>query len=184
MVRLRAPPALLLALKFETALAPVKFKPPTLVVVRVVARMEPEPLSLWLPVVVRVTLLLPTLIPPVMFKLPLLFTVKSPLPVCVTPVIFKRAVVLVKLIAPVPLLLALKPDTVLAAVKLWPLTVLVVNKPPLLIWPAPVSLRLPVLLILILLPPALMAPFTCTLPVLLIVSAPLPLWLMPVIVKG
>ena len=116
--------------------------------------------------------------------LPVLMTVTSPLPLWVRPVMVSGAAVSVNCTVPTPVFVALKLDTVFAALKLKPVTETVVNKAPLLITPAPLSLKLPVLLSETLPPLALIEPVTFRLPVLLTVISPLPFCAMLVMVKG
>ena len=79
----------LVSVKFAIVFAPLKVKPVAETVTRLTPLIKPAPLSLKVPVLVRLTLLLPASIEPVMIKLPVLLRVKLPLPLCVMPVTVK-----------------------------------------------------------------------------------------------
>jgi hypothetical protein len=124
-------------------LALFKIVPPTDVTDNNLPVMEPTLLvpSSTVPVEVKVTLLvLPAFNAPVTVMLPALFTVTSPEPVCETPVTANEAMLFFKLIMPLPLLVALKLETLFTTLfNAVPVAELVVSKPP-VIKPAAASL--------------------------------------------
>ena len=150
-----APPPVFVALKVETAFAPPRVSPPTVVVAKVpVVLIRPEPLSAKVPLDVNVTLLAAPAIVPVTLILPVLFTETTPAPVCEMPVIV-NADPFVSDTAPPPVFVALKVDTAFAPPRVSPPTETFVNVPVVLIKPEPLSANVPLdVNEILLLPPA------------------------------
>ena len=129
------------------------------------------------------------LIVPVSVIAPVLVIFRLPTLLVMPPAAMLSAPLLVRLMLPLALLLALKPDTVFALFSVVPATLEVVNVPVVeSVPPAPSLIVAPALLAVRLIappPPALTAAVVRLIePVLLIVTLPPPVWPIPVIVSG
>jgi hypothetical protein len=152
-------------------------------VVKLAPLIKPEPLSAKVDVEVKPMLFAPAAILSVILIAPVLFTLMLPVPSCEIPVIVNGAAVLIREMLPMPVLVALKLVTTFALFKVVPIAELVVNKPP-VINAVLASANAPLEVKETLFVPAAILPVTFTLPVLLTVTVPVPVWAMPLIDRG
>jgi hypothetical protein len=171
------------ALKLVTTLALFNVAPVAELVVSKPPVINAVLVSANAPLDVKDTLLVPAAMLPVTVRLPVLLTDTMPVPVCEMPVIDNGAAVLIKEILPMPVLVALKLVTTFALFKTVPVAELVVSKPPVInavLASANTALEVKETLFV----PAAILPVTFTLPVLLTVTVPVPVWAMPLIARG
>jgi hypothetical protein len=171
------------ALKLVTTFALFNVVPVAEVVVSKPPVIDAVVVSAIAPLELKETLLVPAARLPVTFKLPVLLTDTVPVPVCEMPVIDNGAAVLINAMLPMPVLVALKLVTTFALFKVVPVAELVVNKPP-VINAVLASANAPLEVKETLFVPAAILPVTFTLPVLLTVTVPVPVWLIPLIARG
>jgi hypothetical protein len=106
-----------------------------------------------------------------------------PLKLSTRPLIVKAVAVFITLMSPLPELVAFKLVIVFAPFSVWPPDVCV-NKLFALIKPEPVSFKVPLVMLTLLLLPALKLPVMLTAPVLLMMTLPVPDSVMPVMLSG